>query len=72
MSSQAVLHALCAQGVVYITDHTSRHEITSWRLDEAAEVAPAVIGGAPGEQGLACYDACGWVARAVQVHELIL
>jgi hypothetical protein len=36
---------ICPQGVVYITDETSRREITSWRLDSAPEVAPAVIGG---------------------------
>merc|ERR1711903_336415 len=30
------------QGVVYITDETMRHEITSWRLDGGA--APAVGG----------------------------
>ena len=25
------------QGVVYITDETSRHEITSWRLEDGGE-----------------------------------
>lgn len=37
------------QGVVYITDDTSRHEVTSWRLDDPhAEPPPAVLGGTPG------------------------
>jgi Mg-chelatase subunit ChlD len=33
---------------VYITDATSRHEITSWRLDDAPEPAPAVAEGQEG------------------------
>ncbi len=39
----------CAQGVVYITDETSRHEITSWRMADALEAPPP----APLGQGLA-------------------
>jgi hypothetical protein len=41
-------HAALVQGVVYITDETSRHEITSWRLDDAPEPAPAVVEGQEG------------------------
>ncbi|GFR40057.1 hypothetical protein Agub_g595 [Astrephomene gubernaculifera] len=37
------------KGVVYITDETSRHEITSWRLDDALEAPPAPLG--PGGGG---------------------
>ncbi|PNW88703.1 hypothetical protein CHLRE_01g040950v5 [Chlamydomonas reinhardtii] len=33
------------KGVVYITDQHSRHEITSWRLNDAPDVPPAVGGG---------------------------
>ncbi|KAG2448501.1 hypothetical protein HYH02_006392 [Chlamydomonas schloesseri] len=36
------------KGVVYITDESSRHEITSWRLDDAPDVPPAAIGPAGG------------------------
>jgi hypothetical protein len=36
-----------AQGVVYITDSTSRHEITSWRAEEADEPEPLPAGLAP-------------------------
>jgi hypothetical protein len=37
------------RGIVYVTDSTSRHEITSWRLADAADT-PAV---APGQHGVA-------------------
>ena len=33
------------QGVVYITDESKRHEVTSWRLDDAQEAPPAIDGG---------------------------
>ncbi|KAG2454441.1 hypothetical protein HYH02_001460 [Chlamydomonas schloesseri] len=37
------------KGVVYITDETSRHEITSWRLNDAPDAPPAAtIGSAAG------------------------
>ncbi|KAG2501020.1 hypothetical protein HYH03_000840 [Edaphochlamys debaryana] len=34
------------QGIVYITDESSRHEVTSWRLADAIEPPPAPLGGA--------------------------
>ncbi|PNW84737.1 hypothetical protein CHLRE_03g156650v5 [Chlamydomonas reinhardtii] len=36
------------KGVVYITDDSSRHEITSWRLDDALDAPPAAVGPAGG------------------------
>ncbi|KAG2455009.1 hypothetical protein HYH02_000834 [Chlamydomonas schloesseri] len=36
------------KGVVYITDESSRHEITSWRLDDALDAPPAAVGPAGG------------------------
>lgn len=36
------------KGVVYITDVTTRHEITSWRLNDMPAVPPAVLQGGGG------------------------
>ena len=33
---------------MYITDDSSRHEITSWRLDDALDAPPAAVGPAGG------------------------
>ena len=49
ISTQTYIPAFLRQGVVYITDETSRHEVTSWRLDQANEAAgPAVLDGGVG------------------------
>ncbi|KXZ55301.1 hypothetical protein GPECTOR_3g436 [Gonium pectorale] len=33
------------KGIVYVTDETSRHEITSWKMEDALEAAPRPPGG---------------------------
>jgi hypothetical protein len=68
---------------VYITDETSRHEITSWRLDDAPEPAPAVVEGQEGA-GTAHFvmvvdmsgsmrrdDILGYSSRAHAVYECL-
>lgn len=44
-----------AQGVVYITDESSRHEITCWRLEDGLGPAPAALHDAAGEHALRFY-----------------
>ena len=41
------------QGVVYITDETSRHEITSWRMDDTLLSPPLVAEDGEGGGGMA-------------------
>ncbi|KXZ55304.1 hypothetical protein GPECTOR_3g439 [Gonium pectorale] len=43
------------QGIVYITDETSRHEITSWKQAEAQGPAPPPLGGGLGGGGSASW-----------------
>jgi hypothetical protein len=58
------LYDLVLQGVVYITDETSRHEITSWRLGGAPEVAPAAIEGPCGAHFVMVVDMSGSMRKA--------
>ncbi|KAG2448498.1 hypothetical protein HYH02_006389 [Chlamydomonas schloesseri] len=70
------------KGVVYITDETSRHEITSWRLDDAPDVPPAAIGPAGGgtahvivvvdhSGSMRKDDVPGYVSRTAAVYDCL-
>ena len=49
LCNETPLYPQISQGIVYITDETSRHEVTSWRLDQAGEGSgPPVFDGGLG------------------------
>jgi hypothetical protein len=67
-------------GVVYITDETSRHEITSWRIDDAS-ISVALAEGGPGGAHVVIVvdhsgsmrkpDVAGYATRTAAVYDCL-
>jgi len=68
------------QGVIYITDESSRHEITSWRLDDASISVALAEGGSGGAHvvivvdhsgSMRRHDVAGYATRTAAVYDCL-